>query len=766
MSFFKKAAGILGINSRNLDYIAKYNSYANKKFADNKIFTKHFLESRGIGVAKIYQVVQKHNELTSDFFDSLPNSFVIKPNRGYGGAGILVIVQKQGRFWVTASGKKIDQEFLYRHCVAILDGKYSISGMYDQVIFEERLEPHPDFRKLSDIGLPDIRVIVFNMVPVLAMLRVPTYESEGKANMEVGAVALGIDIGTGKTIGGAQYSHYIRKMPNGQPTTGFQVPFWDEILYAGSKIQQSTHIGFLGVDLVITKTGVKVLEINARSGLKIQIANKVPLKTRLEKVTDVKVLTPEDGVEVAKTLFSPKATTETESTQKPVIGIRENVILNAEKPQTLQARVDLSAEENTITSRFYTGSILDVSLAGKRIKIPVQKGTVRDADLILAGKFLTDFYIDPNKKHTPQGPSVVTSHVDEKMIRNIDDKICEVDEQIKLLSYINPRNLEEQKRLFLENPEFSPRFSYREQDLDFSVLKRDIKRLPEVDHVLYPLFIEKAREIEAKIDLIQSVGSEDFSDFSKRTFGNVSDRMYRQALDFLKKYIDQNKDDISEEVDLKQAKDLLWEFLKNHKLSHWKIKEIEESVSDIQVTKRNVILLKKGARFQENRLKALLVHEIGTHVFRFENGKLQPFRIFERGTAGYLKIEEGIAIWNQNNLGLELGDKFLKPAYQVIAIHLAKKMSFCDLFHFLKDTYQLNDDLAWRLCVKAKRGLTDSGKLGAFTKDHIYFSGHREVEKFMKKEETLEPLYIGKIKIEDLKILEKIENMKPPKFLL
>ncbi|MCF7918046.1 DUF1704 domain-containing protein [Candidatus Gracilibacteria bacterium] len=767
MSFFKKVSSILGINSRNLDYIAKYNSSAHKKFADNKIFTKRFLESRNIGVAKLYNVVHKYTELTPDFFESLPESFVIKPNRGYGGAGILVIVRKQGKDWITASEKKLDEEYLYRHCISILDGKYSISGMHDKVIFEERLEIHPELRKLTEIGLPDIRVIVFNKVPVLAMIRMPTYESEGKANMEMGAIGMGIDIGTGKTTGGALHSKFVKKLPNGQSTIGFQVPFWDEILFTAAKIQHVTGIGFLGVDIVLTRTGVKVLEMNARAGLKIQIANKIPLKIRLEKVSDLKVLTPEDGVDVAKTLFTQKASTaEVVPSHKKIIGIRENVILNSEKPQTVIAKIDLSAQENVISSRFYEGSILDISIAGKRIKVPVRKGSVGDVDLLLAGKFLSDFFIDPNKKTETKSMKSMTSHLDEKMIFNVDEKLCEIDEQIKLLSYINPRNLEEQKTLFLANPEFSPRFSYREFDLDAESMRRDLKRLPEVDHILYPLFENKIYEIEKKITVIQSVGSKDFPEASKHLFGAVTENTYRLALDFLKKHSQSDVPDESKELELKEAKNIIHDFLKTHKLSHWKLKEVQETVSDIQVTKRNLILLKKGATFRENRLKALLVHEIGTHVFRFENGKMQSLRIFERGTAGYLKTEEGLAIWNQNKIGLTLGEKFLKPAYQVVAIHMAKKMSFCDLFHFLKDTYDLNDELAWRVCVKAKRGFRDTADVGAFSKDQIYFTGHKEIEKFVEKGGEISDLYIGKIKIEDLKLLKDVKNMKPAKFLL
>lgn len=251
---------------------------------------------------------------------------------------------------------------------------------------------------------------------------------------------------------------------------------------------------------------------------------------------------------------------------------------------------------------------------------------------------------------------------------------------------------------------------------------------------------------------------------SNRIFGTVSKSLYQAALQFIQK--NPLKEDLSKEFDTKKTIEILNTFLKKHQLSHWKIKILEDSVADIQVTKRDSILLKKGSKFQENRLQALLVHEIGTHVFRFENGKRQPLRILERGTAGYLKTEEGLAIWNQNNLNLELGEKSLTPAYLIVAIYMAGKMNFVDLFHYLKNTFDLTDDLAWKLCVKSKRGLKNTDLKTAFTKDSVYFSGLREVERFVKKGGEIKDLYIGKIGIADLPLIQKVENLSPAKFLL
>jgi alpha-L-glutamate ligase-like protein/uncharacterized protein (TIGR02421 family) len=765
-NFFAESKKILGMNARNLEY-SVHNTSQDKKFADNKIYTKNFLESRGIGVAKLYHVIDKYTQLSDEFFEGLPDKFVIKPNLGFAGAGIYVITEKVKKSWRTASGKKITKDDLYRHCTDILEGKYSISGTRDKVIFEELLLPHSDLRKLTEEGLTDVRVIVFNMVPVMAMMRVPTNQSDGKANMELGAYGLGIDMGTGKTTGAAYYSKYLKKLLNGQSAEGFKVPYWEEILLNSAKIQAATKIKYLGIDFVITTTGVKVLELNARPGLKIQIANKAPMKERLNKIKDLKIISPEEGVKIAKTLFSMSSSKiEKLMPEKPIIGIFESVTLNGENPTKLVAKIDLLAEENKISAKYFDEKtqLLDITLAEKRLKLPVKQGTTKEADILLAGKYLSDFLIDVNKK-LEHNVALMQANLDDLKIKSVDKKVCEIDEQIKLLSYINPRNIDEQRQLFFDYNGVLPTFSYRQNELDIANLQRELKKIPVIDHILYPLFSAKIRELSNKLELINSVGTENFAGFSEQIFGKVTDSLYRKALDFLGRNSSIVSDD-SEEMNHEVAAERMKEYLKNHNLAHWQIRILDESVADVQISKKGLVMIRRGAKFRENRLQALLVHEIGTHVFRNENGKLQPFQIFERGTADYLATEEGLAVYNQNALGLNLGEKFLTPALQIVAIYQAKNKNFAELFHYLKDKYDISDDLAWKLCLKSKRGTVNSANSGAFTKDSVYFRGNLEVEKFLDKGGNIKELYIGKINIKDLKILKNFSGIEKAKFLV
>jgi len=231
--------------------------------------------------------------------------------------------------------------------VSILDGRYAISGLGDQIIIEEMLVIHDYFKRYVDYGLPDVRVIVFNYVPVIAMLRLPTTESNGKANLHLGAVGVGIDIASGRATYAVHYDKFIKKLPNGEPIKNIQIPDWTQLLLTATKTQHASQIGFLAVDLAITNSGVKILELNARAGLAIQIANQVLLKNRLKKVTDLKVPTPEKGVEISQTLFSANIPLEKEEkkTEKPVVGLYEPIDILNTKHSNVIFKIDPHAEQ-------------------------------------------------------------------------------------------------------------------------------------------------------------------------------------------------------------------------------------------------------------------------------------------------------------------------------------------------------------------------------------------------------------------------------------
>jgi len=771
MKFFERANAILGMNARNLHYVGRYNTKQSKKFADDKIYTKNYLMTRGMGVAKIYNTIKRHKELSDINPKSLPQSFVIKPNHGFGGEGIIVIKEHKNLIFKDVTGVVYGWHDLYLHMISILDGKYAISGLSDQVILEEMLLPHKDLLSFTEVGLPDIRVIVFNYVPVMAMLRLPTFESRGKANLHLGGVGVGINISNGKANFAVHHDKFVRKLPNGEKVKSIQLPMWDEILTTAAKAQQASQVKFLAVDLVLTKTGIKILELNARAGLGIQIANQIPLKHRLEKVEDLKVSSPEKGVEVSKALFSalPKKIekkTKTK-TEKKIIGLFEEInILNTPNTSVLtkiDPHSDVVLFDESLPGIDKLKRYSDVLLRGERVRFPFKKTDLSSSlyKVIIGGKTLNNFLIDVNLKEETDKRLPASMTISEKIIKNIDKKLSIIDKQLKMLSHIKPLNLTEEKEKFMASKDFSPNFIYKKPDINFTAFLRDISSLPKnINHSLYPLFIKKINEIISKIQFLDSVGTSDYSESAQELYGNVDDELFEKA----KQYIKDNpiKEDTSKILASKSIIKHFEYFLDKSRLVGWKVK-VSEIAKTISVDPyKKVIYINKKSRRSTNKLKALLVHEIGTHVYRYANGALQDYKIFKRGTANYLETEEGLAIYNQKKICLNMGMKDVWPAYLVIAIYHAQTMSFVDLFHFLKKEYGLKNQKAWNACLRAKRGMSDTSLPGGSTRDAIYLRGYFKVSDYLSEdtEQRLKDLYVGKINVSDIKYLEYLDKPK------
>ncbi|HQI92529.1 MAG TPA: sugar-transfer associated ATP-grasp domain-containing protein, partial [Candidatus Dojkabacteria bacterium] len=180
----KKIKEILGLNRRNQEYIRPLNSSSSKKIADNKILTKKILSKEGINTPEVYKLIRTKKQLQFLDFESLPNSFVIKPNQGTGGNGIVVLYgKKKGQTaWIRPSGEIMSTKDITVHIENILEGRYSMGSKKDIAIIEERVKTDPFLKQYSYKGVPDIRIIGYNEVPIMAMMRLPTKKSNGTAN--------------------------------------------------------------------------------------------------------------------------------------------------------------------------------------------------------------------------------------------------------------------------------------------------------------------------------------------------------------------------------------------------------------------------------------------------------------------------------------------------------------------------------------------------------------------------------------------------------
>lgn len=284
-----EAKGVVGINMRNARFVLPNNPRRLYDLVDNKIRAKGLAQQRGIAVPETYAIVHSPKEIRRlHRMLGEQDSFVVKPARGSGGKGILVISSKEGDRFVKPSGAMVTREELRFHMQNIIAGLYSLAGKRDVGLVEYRVKPARIMTELSFQGAPDVRVVIYKGYPVMAMLRASTRESDGRSNLHQGALGIGVDIATGRTVHAVHHGRSITVHPDLKvPLIGVQLPEWDRILEIAVTCQQMTGLGYLGVDMMIDEErGPMMIEVNARPGLAIQLANGVGLLKRLKPAED------------------------------------------------------------------------------------------------------------------------------------------------------------------------------------------------------------------------------------------------------------------------------------------------------------------------------------------------------------------------------------------------------------------------------------------------------------------------------------------------
>ncbi|SCX75118.1 alpha-L-glutamate ligase-like protein [Thiohalorhabdus denitrificans] len=281
------ARGVIGMNRRNVHYVGRYNDRRLYPLVDDKLRTKLLAREHGVTTPELIGVVRSQFEV-KQVADRVAgrSGFAVKPAKGSGGKGLLVIDRQEDGRYLKPSGAEVTRKDLQRHLSNILSGLYSLGGAPDAAVIEELIRFDHGFADFTYEGVPDIRVIVFRGYPVMAMMRLPTAASDGKANLHQGAVGVGLDLTDGRALRGVQFGRPRTDHPDtGRGLDDLKVPYWETLLNLAAGCYEFTGLGFLGTDLVLDRHhGPMLLELNARPGLAIQVANGQGLRGPLDLV--------------------------------------------------------------------------------------------------------------------------------------------------------------------------------------------------------------------------------------------------------------------------------------------------------------------------------------------------------------------------------------------------------------------------------------------------------------------------------------------------
>ncbi len=291
-----RSFGIIGMNQRNFGLVSKYNPRHLYPLVDDKLKTKLLAQEAGINVPQLLGTLRFQHDVKQLKEMLEPHEqFVIKPVAGSGGKGILVISEHDHNFYYKPSGAALRLHNIERHVSNILSGLHSLGGKPDAVMIESLIQLDPVFSDYSYEGIPDLRIIVLKGYPIMAMLRLTTHTSDGKANLHQGAVGVGIDIGTGAALHAVQFGNPVSRHPDTRKIfSELTIPHWDKLLPLAAACYEMTGLGYLGVDIVLDRDqGPMIIELNARPGLAIQVANCAGLLPRVAVIEALSNLTPD-----------------------------------------------------------------------------------------------------------------------------------------------------------------------------------------------------------------------------------------------------------------------------------------------------------------------------------------------------------------------------------------------------------------------------------------------------------------------------------------
>lgn len=341
---------------------------------------------------------------------------------------------------------------------------------------------------------------------------------------------------------------------------------------------------------------------------------------------------------------------------------------------------------------------------------------------------------------------------------DIDSNLNRLVRNIELLNYINPLNIASEKKKFYSSKyTYEPEFKYRKMKFNGYKLHRLFfsQRLERIeDDAIRQLYEDIIYEYSGLIECIETIGQgRKFYFNSLKSFGTPTEKDIENAKFILRFDDSEFNEEMLPMYSADDAKDYFDAFSKRYDFKY-NIK-ISNNLSAAAMVLNNTqtLVLRKSHKYSLNQLKVLANHEIGVHMVTTFNGLDQPLKVFSNGFPNNVETQEGLAVYSEFMSGCLTIERLKELAFRVIAVDsLNKGYSFSDTFHLLHSQHKLNRDKAFVITLRVHRG-------GGFTKDHLYLRGLRNVYKYAKKGEDLGVLLTGKVTMDYIPTINKLQDI-------
>ncbi len=339
----------------------------------------------------------------------------------------------------------------------------------------------------------------------------------------------------------------------------------------------------------------------------------------------------------------------------------------------------------------------------------------------------------------------------------IDTNLNRLVQKIELLNYINPINIEQEKRNFFASKyNLSPNFKYRKIDFNLHKLQQalfsqDIDAIKDEESRAF--YRDVIYDYSGLIECIETIGKgRKFYYNALKSFGTPTQRDVENAQFILHFEDNETNQEMFPVFNARDAEEYFVEFSKRYDFDLNIKLSTKLSAAAMVLNNTQTLLLKKNHRFSANQLKVLANHEIGVHLVTTFNGLDQSLKIFHNGFPNNVETQEGLAVYSEYMSGCLTLHRLKELSYRVIAADsLHKGFNFCDTFDLLHNQYKLNREESYNISLRAHRG-------GGFTKDYMYLTGLKKIYNYHQSGGDLDILLKGKVSLENIDIVTKWEN--------
>ncbi|MDT0554810.1 flavohemoglobin expression-modulating QEGLA motif protein [Patiriisocius hiemis] len=341
-----------------------------------------------------------------------------------------------------------------------------------------------------------------------------------------------------------------------------------------------------------------------------------------------------------------------------------------------------------------------------------------------------------------------------KNLIHIDSSLHKLVQRIELLNYINPINIEQEKRNFFASKyNINPNFKYRKIDFDAHKLQQKLfsQDIDTIENEATRAFYrEVIYDYSGLIQCIETIGQgKKFYFNALKSFGTPTEKDVENARFILHFGDDEYDSEMFPVFTAAEAADYFMEFTKRYDFEFNIKYSTKISAAAMVQNNTKTLVLKKNHRYSPNQLKVLANHEIGVHLVTTFNGLNQSLKIFYNGFPNNVETQEGLAVFSEYMSGCLTLYRLKELSYRVMAADsLLKGFTFCDTFDLLHNQYKLNREESYNISLRAHRG-------GGFTKDYMYLTGLKKIYDRYKQKEDLNPLLAGKVSLEHCDIINR-----------